>query len=159
MTPASRDKLIGWGFVAGQVVLIVALVLIPGSDDWPAPAWVRAAGTFTVVVGLAIVVVASLKLGSALTPTPVPNGRGEMASDGLYSLVRHPIYSGVITIVVGLVIGSASFVALALGIAIIGFFNIKAAWEERQLTRHFSGYGQYVADTPRFIPWRRDRRS
>ena len=33
------DKTAGWLFVAAQVVLLTAIVLIPGDDHWPRPVW------------------------------------------------------------------------------------------------------------------------
>jgi protein-S-isoprenylcysteine O-methyltransferase Ste14 len=146
------NRTIGWIFVACQAVLLLALILLPTGDAWRTPSWLSGVGFATVAGGLAIVAFASLNLGNSLTATPVPNGRGQLKTGGMYSRVRHPIYSGVLLIVVGLVVRSANWMTLAVGIATISFFHTKAQWEERQLAEHFEEYGDYATTTPRFVP-------
>ncbi len=116
------------------------------------PDWLTALGFAAVVGGLGIVAFASLNLGTALTATPVPNGKGQLKTGGMYGYVRHPIYSGVLLIVLGLVVRSANWLTLAVGIATISFFHAKAQWEEGQLAEHFEDYASYRAATPRFVP-------
>ncbi len=145
-------RTVGWAFVAGQVVLLVALVLLPARDDWPTPSWVWTLGQVLVVAGFVAMIVASLRLGSGLTPTPVPNDRGRLQTGGLYRYVRHPIYTGVLLIVVGLTVRSGSFVTLAVAVVTVVFFDRKARWEEGQLRGRYPGYDEYAARTPRFVP-------
>jgi protein-S-isoprenylcysteine O-methyltransferase Ste14 len=142
----------GWLFVAAQVVLLVALVLVPTGSAWPVPGWLRAFSTGLVLAGLAVVVVGGLSLGRALTPTPVPNGRGGLRTRGLYRFVRHPIYTGVLAVVLGLTLASRSWVGLAIGVGTVAFFGVKARWEEARLAEAFPGYRAYAAVTPRFVP-------
>lgn len=142
----------GWLFVAAQAVLLVVLVALPGGSAWPTPAPVRVLGIVLVAAGLALMGAAALRLGPALTPTPVPSARGELTTGGLYDLVRHPIYSGVLTAVVGIVARSGSLVTLAVGVATVAFFSLKARWEEARLAERYPDYPAYAARTPRFIP-------
>jgi protein-S-isoprenylcysteine O-methyltransferase Ste14 len=144
--------MVGWAFVAGQVVLLVGLVLLPGGDDWPTPPWLRLVAQAMVVAGFVVLVVASLRLGRALTPTPVPVERGELQTSGLYRFVRHPIYSGVLLIVVGITLRSASVPTLIVGVVTVVFFSRKARWEEARLAERYPGYADYAARTPRFVP-------
>ena len=146
------EETIGYIFVACQVVLLLALILPTTGDDWAIPAWLQAVGVALMIGGLVLVGLGSGKLGGALTATPVPNGRGELKTDGLYSFVRHPIYSGVLLIVAGLVVRSGRFIVVAIGIATVSFFFTKAQWEEQRLRDHFSDYDAYAAVTPRFVP-------
>ncbi len=149
----------GWLFVAGQVVLLGALVLVPGRDDWPTPSWVWMVGQAAVIAGLTVIVVASVRLGTGLTPTPVPNARGQLVTGGLYRFVRHPIYTGVLVIVVGLTIRSGSYVTLTVAVVTVVFFDRKAAWEEARLRERYDGYASYAARAPRFVPgWPRSSR-
>ncbi len=142
----------GWAFVAGQVVLLVALVLLPGREDWPTPSWVWLVGQVLVIAGFVLMIVASLRLGRGLTATPVPNARGALITGGLYRYVRHPIYTGVLLIVVGLTLRSGSVVTLAVAVVTVVFFDRKARWEEAQLSDRYDGYTEYAARTPRFVP-------
>ncbi len=137
-----------------QAVLLVTLLWLPQGNDWPTSSAVRVAGSILVLVGLGLVIVASMRLGRALTPNPAPNGRGALQVHGLYRFARHPIYSGVLLIVVGLVIPSANLWSLAVGIVTGVFFDYKARWEERRLALRFPDYEAYARRTGRFFPWR-----
>ncbi len=143
----------GWLLVAVQVVLLVGLVVVPTGTAWPMPAWLRWGATGLTVLGLVAVVGASLALGRALTPTPVPNGRGELRTGGPYRFVRHPIYTGVLCVVFGLTIGTRQLAGLVLGVSTVVFFGVKARWEEARLAEAFPGYPAYAAVTPRFVPF------
>ncbi|MEZ5093615.1 isoprenylcysteine carboxylmethyltransferase family protein [Nocardioides sp.] len=150
--PTDRART-GWLFVAAQVVLLVALVALPTGTAWPMPGWLRGVALGLVVLGLVGIAAASLTLGRALTPTPVPNGRGALRTGGLYRFVRHPIYTGVLAAVLGVTLGSRQWLGLALGIATVTFFGVKARWEEARLAEAFPGYADYAAVTPRFVPF------
>lgn len=142
----------GWLFVAVQALLLAALVLLPGGTDWPTPTAVEVAGLVLVLAGVVWMVVAARRLGPALTPTPVPSEQGVLTTSGLYGLVRHPIYTGVLAVVIGIVVRSGSLTTLALGLATVGFFVVKARWEEARLAERYPDYPAYAARTPRFVP-------
>lgn len=146
------DRTRGWLYVLLQAVLLITLVVLPAADHWPTPDIVRALCAVLVIAGLALVLAASLRLGRALTPTPVPNGRGTLQTSGLYRYMRHPIYTGVLLIVIGLVVGSGNAIAGLVGLVTFGFFDSKARWEEAQLDRAFPGYEAYARRTARFFP-------
>jgi len=150
--------MVGWIWVAGQAALLGALVLLPGGDDWATPDLVDIAANVLFYGGVILAVVAGLGLGTALTPTPVPTQRGSLNTSGLYRFVRHPIYSGVLLIVAGMTLRSASWLHLVVAIATWLFFNRKAAWEEQQLMERYPDYVSYASTTPRFVP-RLGRRS
>jgi protein-S-isoprenylcysteine O-methyltransferase Ste14 len=149
----SRERT-GWLFVAVQAALLVALVLVPTGTAWPLPGWLAGVAWALVLLGLAVVAVGSLALGRALSPTPVPSARGELRTGGLYRWVRHPIYTGVLAVVVGLTIGTRQWLGLALGVVTVAFFTAKARWEEARLAETYPGYRAYAARTPRFVPLR-----
>ncbi|TVR30250.1 MAG: isoprenylcysteine carboxylmethyltransferase family protein [Nitriliruptor sp.] len=150
----------GWLLVAVQAILIVALILLPPGSLWPTPTWVVGTSWAISVLGGAWAVWAALRLGDRLTPTPVPRDGGELRTDGPYAHVRHPIYTGVLLIVVGITLRNGSASALLLAVVTVGFFHAKADFEERLLAERFPDYRAYAADTPRFVPrpWRAVRR-
>ncbi len=147
----------GWLYVAAQAFLLITLVALPGDDAWPTPTWLRLLGMIAVIGGIALGAVAALRLGPALTPTPVPTESGSLTTEGLYRFVRHPIYSGVLAAVIGVTVRSGSLIVLVVGVLTIAFFHIKARWEEDRLAERYPGYPAYAAVTPRFVP--RPRRS
>ncbi len=151
--------LVGWLLVVVQAVLIVALVLLPPGSLWPTPAWVSGTGWAVSVLGGVWAVWAAVHLGDRLTPTPVPRGGGELRTDGPYAHSRHPIYTGVLLIVVGIALRNGGAPALVVAAVTIGFFHAKAAFEERLLAERFPNYPAYASVTPRFVPrpWRTSR--
>ncbi len=152
---SSRRAAIGWAFVALQAVLLIALVVLPGGGAWSTPGWLRSVGFACILAGLGLIAISSLRLGSALTPTPVPTAAGSLQTGGLYRFVRHPIYTGVLTIVVGLVVRSGSWAHVAVGVITVVFFDRKARWEEARLAERYPDYADYAARTPRFVPFTR----
>lgn len=142
----------GWLFVAAQAVLLITLVALPADDAWSTPGWLQAIGLVAVVGGVALVAIAALRLGPALTPTPVPTEAGALTTDGLYRFVRHPIYSGVLAAVIGVTIRSGSIPVLVVAVVTVGFFHLKARWEEERLTERYPDYPAYASVTPRFLP-------
>ncbi len=142
----------GWIFVGVQAILLVTLILLPADDNWPTPLWVTGLGLLLILLGLIVMAIAALRLGGSLRPSPVPAANGELQTVGLYRYVRHPIYSGVLAVVVGLAIRSGSLITLAVAAVTIGFFAVKAKWEEQQLADHYPSYSAYAARTPRFFP-------
>ncbi len=144
--------LTGWLWVAAQVVILGALIVLPGRDDWATPRWVELIAAVLFFGGLALVGIAALGLGRSLTPTPVPTQAGSLRTNGLYGVVRHPIYTGVLAVVAGMTLRSGSFVHLVVAVAALVFFDRKAAWEEAQLAAAYPGYADYAATTRKFLP-------
>jgi len=87
----------------------------------------------------------------------VPRDGGQLRTDGPYAHVRHPIYTGVLLIVVGITVRSGSGLVLALAAVTVAFFHGKARFEEGLLAERYPEYPCYAARTPRFLPapWRR----
>lgn len=139
-------------FVTVQFALIALLVALPDSLDHPVPPAVRVIGTVVVLVGLVVLAVAALGLGRGLTASPLPSARAELRTNGLYALVRHPVYAGLLLAAAGVVMRSGSVVRLVVALALAILIVLKARWEERRLAERFPAYASYAARTPRFVP-------
>jgi len=146
------ERTTGWLFVAAQAILLAALVLMPGRSDFELPEWLRTIADVAFWVGVALGVIAAVALGRALTATPVPNAAGKLRTTGPYRFARHPIYSGVILLVLAIAVRSGSWWKIALGVATIAFFVVKTRWEEQRLADRFEEYEAYAATTGRFFP-------
>jgi protein-S-isoprenylcysteine O-methyltransferase Ste14 len=145
------------GVVALQAVLLIAFFLAPRREDWPVPGWLATVGSVAVLAGGAVLLVASFNLGRSLTPLPTPTRNATLRTGGLYGFVRHPIYTGVLALVFGGAVKSASVVRLVLAVALLVLFDRKAAWEEDMLRRRYPGYAAYARRTPKFLPRLRPR--
>lgn len=135
-----------------QLVLLLLLFAVPGSDTFRSSTPVRVVGLAFQLIGVVLIGVSALGLGRRLTAHPEPNGRGSLQRSGVYGLMRHPMYSGVMALAVGSTLTRASWLRIAACLALCLLFNGKSRFEERELASHFPEYLQYAAKTPRFIP-------
>ena len=92
----------------------------------------------------------------------VHRARGAFVSDGLYAWVRHPQYSGLFLITVGLLIQWPTIVTLLTWpILLLMYIRLARREEEEEMERQFGdAYRMYAARVPRFVPrFRRVRSS
>jgi len=148
-----RDTAVAWLFVTVQFALLILIVVLPAGHAWTNPTWLVHAATALEWLGVAVLVVGLINLGRSLTPLPSPVPHGELRTGGLYRLVRHPIYSGILALTAGIAIRSTSWTVVAATAALTGWFMAKARWEERRLSARYPGYDAYAARTPRFVPF------
>jgi protein-S-isoprenylcysteine O-methyltransferase Ste14 len=148
-----RDTVVAWTFVIVQLVLLVLIVLLPSGDLWTVPAWLDLVARVLEWVGAAVLLVGLVNLGRSLTPLPSPVPHGELRTGGLFRLVRHPIYSGIMALTIGVSIRSASLGVVAATASLVGWFMLKARWEEARLAVRYPGYAAYAEHTPRFVPF------
>lgn len=104
--------------------------------------------------GVAVMVLAVSDLGTALTPWPVPpQGDTGLKTQGIYGLIRHPLYAGILASMAGLSIISGSANRLLLTAILLYSLDIKAEYEEQEMTKKYSGYESYKETvTGKFFP-------
>jgi protein-S-isoprenylcysteine O-methyltransferase Ste14 len=72
----------------------------------------------------------------------------------IYAVVRHPMYSGFVPMVVGPALWMESYVAALLAIVPIGVLALRSLFEERFLKRELKGYDAYTEKVRyRLIPF------
>ena len=146
-----------WYFIAQVFLLALILLapLVPGQPAWPLVlAWLaRALGLLLGLVGLVLALAGVFGLGNNLSVLPHPKEEAELIEAGAYALVRHPIYSGLIMGAFGWALLTNSLAALALALALLGFFEIKSRREERQLLARFPDYADYQRRVHKFFPF------
>ncbi len=143
----------GEGWVALQLLAIVAIAGcgLLGVGE-PAPA-LEVAGLAVSLAGLVLFGLGIAALGRSTTPFPRPAPLAEFRRHGVYRLVRHPIYGGLLLIAVGWSVGKAPIGLLpTAGLALI--FELKSRREEAWLVERYPDYAEYRDATPhRFLPW------
>lgn len=147
-----RDTALSWLFVVVQFALIVVILVLPSGDAWDTPDWLRRGVRGLGWVGLVVLVVGAFNLGRSLTALPTPVEHGELRTGGLYRLVRHPLYTGIIALAISAAIPSGNPATVAATVGLVGWFMAKARWEEHHLRARYEGYAAYAARTPRFVP-------
>jgi protein-S-isoprenylcysteine O-methyltransferase Ste14 len=145
-------KSVAWGLVVAQFAFLIGLVAAPAGTLWSRTAVVWGVAGFLVLVGAVIGIAAGGRLGKNLTPNPIPRDEGTLETGGLYRWVRHPIYSAVIAIALGLSTLGASWLHLVIFLSLVMLIGIKARAEERLLLERFPDYQKYQARVGRFFP-------
>jgi protein-S-isoprenylcysteine O-methyltransferase Ste14 len=140
-------------WVLGQSALLLAVlaggVLCRGG--WQS-APVTSCGAVLLVAGAVVGLAGAAALRGHLTPFPKPASKARLVQSGVYSLMRHPLYTAVFLGAVGWGLVWRSWPALVAGLALGPFFDAKARREERWLRQHFPGYALYEQRVRRFIP-------
>lgn len=167
------NKLKDWGFtkdswkgdhgeywVLAQGVILVGFVLLPTWHPvtWNTlPTWVGyGKGEIAVTLtGFAVFLLLKglLDLGSNLTPLPYPREDSTLVQTGVYGIVRHCLYSG-------LILGTAAYSLWTLSLPhalvtalLFGVLDRKARQEETWLSERFPDYADYRQRVKKFIPW------
>lgn len=146
----------GEGWVLLQIVLFVLLALAgTAGPAWGEP-WLtagRLAGAGLLAVGLALGGLGLLGLRENLTAVPRPVENGRLIEHGVYRIVRHPIYAGIIAAAVGWGLVTASPAALLVAGALGVFFDLKTRLEEAWLLEAYPAYAGYQRRVRKLIPF------
>ncbi|MGB8702746.1 MAG: isoprenylcysteine carboxylmethyltransferase family protein, partial [Thermosynechococcaceae cyanobacterium] len=109
-------------------------------------------GLFSLIAAI-LLLWGGVELGTNLTPLPHPKDDGKLVTSGIYGLVRHPIYSGVIFLAITYSCWQWSLSHLIGAALFFLFFDIKASKEELWLKNKFPDYDVYQARVKKLIPW------
>jgi protein-S-isoprenylcysteine O-methyltransferase Ste14 len=145
----------GW-WVAWQFPLLVLAYFIPvwtrGAFPFSPVDPVATAGVAVMLAGGLLFVAATVKLGRAMTPFPRPIEGARLRTSGIYALVRHPIYTGVLCLGLGWSLYQHSIAGLAFELLLFAFFDRKAAREEHWLAEMYPEYTGYRQRVKKLIP-------
>lgn len=145
----------GEWWVAGQMLLMLAALVSPPTGNVPEKwrAGTRIGGSMLMGAGVLVAAAGMLRLGRNLTPLPYPRDNGTLITSGIYGLVRHPIYLGVLLGTTGWALLRYSLVGLLVTVALFVLFDRKAAREEAWLNEKHAGYAAYRRHIHKLIPW------
>lgn len=142
----------GGTWVIAQFLLLIlwglSILYLPGHGyvGWR---WI---GFVLTLAGCVCLLLSFLSHGSHLTPLPAPNMKLGLKTTGIYALVRHPMYLGVMLLVFGISLWASGVWALLMCVVLACFFNLKARAEERFLLGVYPEYEAYQNRTGRFLP-------
>ena len=140
-----------------QFALIIVLAIFPDSVNVSSA--LNIGGTVLIAIGLVLLFAGFRGLGKSLTANPVPNADGVLVTTGIYSIVRHPIYLGLLIITLGLVVSSGVWAQIIVWIALVVLLVYKMRWEEVLLSAKYKGYAEYMAKVPAIVPGLKPRKS
>jgi protein-S-isoprenylcysteine O-methyltransferase Ste14 len=155
-----RDDLVGEHRLGdlGQLILLVIFLIV----------WIADSFIFNYSTGLAKFIPLYIKLPVAigvlfcagyLARIGLKIVFGEVREEpviireGVFNIVRHPIYLGAILIYIGLFLLTISIVSLIVLIIIILFYHFIARYEENLLLQQFGkDYEKYKKEVPMWLP-------
>jgi protein-S-isoprenylcysteine O-methyltransferase Ste14 len=107
-----------------------------------------------VVAGLAFTVWARVTIGRNWSGAVVFKEDHELIQSGPYALARHPIYTGVLAMMLGTALAYAEPIGLVLFAGGVVVFALKARTEEQLMTSHFpDAYPAYRRRVKALIPF------
>jgi protein-S-isoprenylcysteine O-methyltransferase Ste14 len=114
-------------------------------------------GMIVATIGI-MIVIRSFKKFSILRFIGVkPEKEAGLVTTGIHGSVRHPIYSGTLLVLIGLVIFAPALQSVILLITTIMYLPFGIYWEEQKLQSAYGdAYRDYMQDVPSLIPRFRD---
>jgi protein-S-isoprenylcysteine O-methyltransferase Ste14 len=146
----------GEGYVVLQSLLLLVVAVGPRGPalgDWAGHPATRLLAVVLVAAGAALALAGLLRLGRNLTPLPYPRESGVLVERGIYALVRHPIYGGLMLLALGGALGRNGVVPLAVAALLAVVLAAKSRREESWLESKHPGYAAYRSRTRRFLPF------
>jgi protein-S-isoprenylcysteine O-methyltransferase Ste14 len=146
---------LGWIVAAAGVVLLQALV---PKSIWAAITfrsdWLAALGLVLLVGSTLFTLWARWTLGRMWSPVPALREHHELHTNGPYRVTRHPIYTGIL----GMLLGSAlitGFGGVLVGLLVLaGVFLARISREEKLMLQTFGEqYSRYQRQVPRIVPF------
>lgn len=111
-------------------------------------------GIIFAIIGLIIAISARITLGKNWSSAVVLKEKHQLITSGVYSYVRHPIYSGVLLMILGSAITLASPIAILILLAVLVTYIFKINDEEKLLSKYFAKeYIKYKKHTKVLIPY------
>lgn len=137
--------------------LLLRLGIVPKNLNavlWPGTIAVHVTADVLVLFGLLVFIWARWTLGANWSANVAIKKDHELVQSGAYRYVRHPIYTGFLTMMLGTAAAYGRLLGIIILAVCIGGFSLKAMQEESLLTEHFpDAYPAYKLKTKAFIPY------
>ena len=142
--------------IALMMAGFLLLLVLPGFDrrwHWSnVPAWSAIAADIGIVASFTIFFVV-MKQNSFAASTITVETNQPVISTGLYSVVRHPMYSGALLLTICIPLALGSYWSLLPALVVLPVLAWRLIDEEHFLTRNLPGYADYCRRTRyRLIP-------
>ncbi len=143
-----RKRIVSWGLVFLQFGLLIVLVANIGLNI---SCWL-CISLYIISVSLGILAIIAMKIGNFnVVPDVKPNSI--LITELPYKYIRHPMYTSVILVSLGLMLSSYSNFTLSIWLILVVIMFVKAKYEESLLIKVFPDYKKYCVNTKYFIPF------
>ncbi|REE05892.1 methyltransferase family protein [Marinoscillum furvescens] len=141
--------------VAGLLGLLYLMALAPAKLLFTPPGWMRYGAMIFASWGVIIVMVSFRHLSMlsflGLKKEPATG----LVREGIHGYVRHPIYSGTILVLIGMVGYHPTDVNVATVLTVFAYLPLGIRWEEQKLLKQYGqAYEQYKKEVPAIVPGR-----
>ncbi len=103
-------------------------------------------------IAITLFAISRVSLGKNYSPCYDSYMPKNLKTTGIYSLVRHPIYSSNILLMIGIFISTGSLIIAANTLVLFVYYVLSAFIEERAIIKIFPKYESYKRRTGMFIP-------
>jgi len=138
------------GYALAQTLLLTAFAAVffffPGPLLFVSRAALRS-GTILCAAALIVLLVSIVTLRRVIQVAPAPKEGGHLVVAGLYRWLRHPIYTAMVALLVGLWLRRPTLATGAAAAVVIVFLNVKSRYEESLLLAAYPEYAAYRART------------
>jgi protein-S-isoprenylcysteine O-methyltransferase Ste14 len=141
----------GWFLI--QLLLFALILAASRVAPWKFPAWLRGLGALALATGGVTGTLGLVALGRSLSPFPKPIEGGTLVTTGVYGVVRHPIYAGLILGTLGWGLLMSSPLGAGMAAVLFLFFDRKSRREEVWLAQSYADYAGYQERVRKLIPW------
>lgn len=143
-----RGSALSYVLVGVQLAALLAIALT-GPLIPPSPVWGLVA-----LLGVLLGVWAALTMRlPEVSVLPEVRAGARLVTRGPYRLIRHPMYSALLLIGAGLVMGAPSPGRWLLWLVLLADLLVKLTYEERLLRARFAEYPAYQRRTWRIVPY------
>ncbi len=144
--PAAETRTAQKVVIGGLYLSLAAMVVVSVLDHrfgWsPVPTAICLVGDVLVAVGLGVVVLVIIQNSYAAATVQVEAGQ-KVVSTGLYGLVRHPMYTGNVIMMVGIPLALGSYWGLVFVVPGLIVLASRIRDEEKLLQEELDGYREY----------------
>lgn len=145
--PSGETRPVQKAVMGGLWLSLLTMLVVSALDHrfgWaPVPAAISVIGNVLVAVGLMAPMLVLIQNNYAASTVRVEAGQ-QLASSGLYGLVRHPMYTGNVIMMIGIPLALGSFWGLALVIPGLTVLALRIRDEETLLAAELDGYLDYM---------------
>jgi len=144
--------------IAVGVQAVMRTGLIPGYERlWSIPLlvnpWIQFAGVAVTLASWLLIWSAQESLGESWRIGVDPTVDNKLKTGGLYASMRHPIYTALLGITVGLLLLMPTVLSLlTVGVTIVGLRTEMALEEAHLLRAHGPVYQRYMDSTGKWLP-------
>jgi protein-S-isoprenylcysteine O-methyltransferase Ste14 len=145
--PAAETRMVQKLVMAGVWLSLLAAVVVSALDHrfgWsPVPTAVCLVGDVLVAVGLGVAMLVVVQNNHAAATVRVEAGQ-QVVSTGLYGLVRHPMYTGNVILMLGIPLALGSYWGLVFVMPVLVVLALRIRDEEKLLGQELDGYREYT---------------